>query len=162
MRGLRIRLPVQTKPILPSEWSVHPLIVQRILRIWNFPMVDLFAIRRNRYLPPYVSPAPDDQVWPEDALSIDWTALLTNSCPLTSIISKVLEKDSSRKLPSSTDSLSMANPILILSSAENVSTPSTQTPSVSKVSETDKPFFHSNPGHLKLHAWKLQGGISRN
>ena len=27
--------------------------------------------------------------------------------------------------------------------------------------QTDKPFFHTNPAHLKLHAWKLQGGLSR-
>ena len=28
--------------------------------------------------------------------------------------------------------------------------------------QIDKPFFHSKPGHLNLHAWKLQEGISRN
>ena len=48
------------KQILPSKWSLHPSIVQRILSIWDFPMVDPFATRRNRKLPLYVSPVPDD------------------------------------------------------------------------------------------------------
>ena len=28
--------------ILPAEWSLHPSIVQKILRVWDFPMTDLF------------------------------------------------------------------------------------------------------------------------
>ena len=33
--------------------------------------------------------------------------------------------------------------------------------SVQLLKQMDKPFFHSNPGYLKLHAMKLQGEISR-
>ena len=78
--------------ILKSEWPLHSSIVQRILRIWDFPMVDCFATRGNRKLHLYVSPVPDDQVWAEDALSIDWTGLQAYASSPTSIMSKVLEK----------------------------------------------------------------------
>ena len=56
------------------------------------------------------------------------------------------------KLPSDTDSSCMANPVLVQSSAGNVSRSSTETSVVPKVSDTDgkKTFFHSNLGHLKL------------
>ena len=49
--------------IFPSEWSLHLSILQRILRIWNFPMFDLFATRRNKKLRLYVSPVLDNQAW---------------------------------------------------------------------------------------------------
>ena len=123
--------------ILPSEWSLHPSIVQRILRIWDFPVLDLFVTRRNRKLPLYVCPVLDDQAWAEDA-SVNMLDRFTSIC-ISSHLHYVQSagKDSCGKLPSSTDCSSMADPVLVLSSAGNVRRSSTQTFSVTKVTETD-------------------------
>ena len=139
--------------IFPSEWSLHLSIVQKVLRIWDFPMLDLFATRRFRKMPLYVSPVPDDQVWAEDALSIDWTSLQAYAYPPTSIMPKVLEK------------VLMENclPVLIapawptqswfsLLLEMSVDHPLRLPLSPKLLKQTDKPFFHSNPGHLKHHA----------
>ena len=78
--------------ILPSEWSLHPQVVKRIFTTWRTPMIDLFATNKNKKLPLYVSPLPDQEAWAEDALSLDWTGLDAYAYPPASIISKVLEK----------------------------------------------------------------------
>ena len=78
--------------VIPSEWSLNPLLVKRIFKVWETPMVDLFATKRNAKLSMYVSPISDEQAWAEDALSLNWTDLITYAYPPSSIMTKVLEK----------------------------------------------------------------------
>ena len=66
---------------------------------------------------------------------LDWSTSICVSSDLHHVQSA--GKSSSGKLPSISYSSSMANLILVLSSAGNVSRPSTQSPLVSKVAETD-------------------------
>ena len=68
---------------IQTEWSLHPLVFQRISQVWHRPMVDLFATSLNAKLPTYVSPVPDDKAWQIDALNISWEALDTYVfCPV--------------------------------------------------------------------------------
>ena len=125
-------------------------------------MLDLFTTRRNRKLPLYVSPVPVDQAWAEDALAIDCTGLQTYAYPLISIMSKVLKK------------ILMKNCLLVLIAPawptqswfchllETSMDHPLRFPLSPRLLKQMKPFFHSNPGHLKLRAWKVQGGIFRN
>ena len=139
--------------IFPSEWSLYPSIVQRILKIWDFPMVDLFATRSNRKLPLCVSSTRPPSIGRRH--SVNRLDRPRSKC-ISSNFHHVQNagKCPGGKLPPSTNSSSMANRILVLSSAGNFRGSSTQTSS-KLLKQIDKPFFHSNPGHLKLHARKL-------
>ena len=149
--------------VIPSEWSLHPLIVKRIFKIWDTPMVDLFATKRNAKLPIYVSPVPDQEAWAEDALSLNWSGLIAYAYPPPAIMSKVLEKILQERcqvilIASAWPTQSWFTLLLDLSKDHPLRIP--VFPRVLK--QTDKPMFHTNPEHLKLHAWKLQGCTSKN
>ena len=145
--------------ILPSEWSLHPQIVKRIFKTWETPLVDLFATKRNTKLPLYVSPVPDQEAWAEDALSLNWTGLIGYAYPPQTIIPKVLDKILQEKcqiilIAPAWPTQSWFNLLLDLSIENPLRLPIKS----DLFKQTDKPFFHSNPAHLKLHAWRLQGG----
>ena len=40
---------------IPTEWSLHPEIVERIFRVWGTPEVDMFATLSNSHLPRFMS-----------------------------------------------------------------------------------------------------------
>ena len=56
---------------LPTEWSLHPLVVQDLFKRWGHPLVDLFATRYNNKCQVFVSPAPDPLAWQVDAFTLD-------------------------------------------------------------------------------------------
>ena len=61
---------------------------QRICHIWHRPMVDMFATK----LPLYISPVPDPNAMPVDALNISWEAMDGYAyCPIA-LIPKVVKK----------------------------------------------------------------------
>ena len=125
-------------------------------------MVDLFATKRNAKLPIYVSPVPDQETWAEDALSLNWSGLIAYAYPPPAIMSKVLEKILQEKclvilIASAWPTQSWYSLLLDLSIDHPLRLP--VIPKILK--QTDKPIFHTNPAHLKLHAWKLQGGLSK-
>ena len=78
--------------ILPTEWSLHPQLLERLWGVWEKPLVDLFATKHNKKLSLYVSPVPDPMAMAVDALSIDWTGMWGYAYPPTSILSQVLQK----------------------------------------------------------------------
>ena len=57
---------------IPTEWSLHPEIVERIFRFWGTPEVDMFATLSNSHLPRFMSPVPEPRALAVDALSQDW------------------------------------------------------------------------------------------
>ena len=67
--------------ILTSEWSLAPRIFKRLMKLWDSPMVDLFATRWNFKLPLFVSPIPDPQAWSVDALTTSWEGLYAYAYP---------------------------------------------------------------------------------
>ena len=57
---------------IPTEWSLHPEIVERIFRVSGTPEVDMFATLSNSHLPRFMSPIPEPRALAVDALSQDW------------------------------------------------------------------------------------------
>ena len=57
---------------IPTEWSLHPEILERIFRVWGTPEVDMFATLSNSHLPRFMSPIPEPRALAVDALSQDW------------------------------------------------------------------------------------------
>ena len=57
---------------IPTEWSLHPEIVERIFRVWGTPEIDTFATLLNSHLPRFMSPIPESRALAVDALSQDW------------------------------------------------------------------------------------------
>lgn len=47
------------KQVLPTEWTLDPLVCQDLWKLWGKPMIDLFVTSRNHRLPLHCSPAPD-------------------------------------------------------------------------------------------------------
>ena len=56
---------------IPTEWSLHPEIVQHIFRVWGTPEVDMFATVSNSHLPRFMSPIPEPRALAVDALAVD-------------------------------------------------------------------------------------------
>ena len=78
--------------ILHSEWSLHPLVFQRICQEWHVPDIDMFATRQNKKLAKFVSPVPDPEAWAVESLSLPLQDLNSYTfCP-TAILVQVVQK----------------------------------------------------------------------
>ena len=78
---------------LPSEWTLNPLIFQRICQVLvSQPEMDLFVSTLNFQLPKYCARYKDPQTWKVDALSFRWSGLPLYAFPPFSILPTVLEK----------------------------------------------------------------------
>ena len=67
--------------ILPTEWSLHPLVIQDLFRKWGHPLVDLFANRYNYKCAVFVSSAPDPLAWAVGTLTLDLEGLNAYTYP---------------------------------------------------------------------------------
>mgnify|MGYP003471155369 FL=1 len=76
----------------PTEWSLHPQVFQRILRLFPGMQLDLFATRYNNQLPNFISPFPDPLAAGMDALSLDWADRDLYAFPPFPLIPKVLQR----------------------------------------------------------------------
>ena len=84
--------------ILPTEWSLHPDVVNWLFLKWGSPLVDLFATRYNAKRPLFVSPVPDPQALDTDALSVDWEGMWAYAFPPRQLLPAVLRKIKEVKL----------------------------------------------------------------
>ena len=75
---------------IPTEWSLHPEIVERIFR--GTPEVDMFATLSNSHLPRFMSPIPEPRALAVDALSQDWQGRSMYMFPPFPLLSKVMQK----------------------------------------------------------------------
>lgn len=57
---------------LPSEWTLHPQVMSRLMQVFPFLQVDLFASSLNFQLPRYCSRSRDPGAWKVDAFSFHW------------------------------------------------------------------------------------------
>ena len=122
--------------ILPSEWSLHPQVVKAIFRTWETPMIDLFATSKNKKLPLYVSPLPDQEAWAEDPISrLDRPERLRLSSSFNNPQSS--GEDFDRVLQHNSDSTSLASPVLVQPSSGHVSRSPSKTSSNTKTTEAD-------------------------
>jgi len=145
---------------IPSEWSLHPQVVQDIFAEMGRPMIDLFATAQNAKLPVYVLSRPDPLAYAEDALAIDWNGIWAYAYPPTAILSKVIEKVmvSSGKLiliAPCWPAQSWYQDLVRFSIRPPIQLPLKPT----LLKQTGKDIFHSNPERLNLHAWLLQNSI---
>ncbi len=66
---------------IPTEWSINPLVTQKLFSLWGTPTMDLFSTRYNNKLPQFVSPVPDHRAVAVDALAMDWMDLFALCIP---------------------------------------------------------------------------------
>ena len=144
--------------VLPTEWSLHPQVVQWVFHQSWTPLVDLFATRYNHKLPVFVSPVPDEQALDTDALSMSWEGLDAYAYPPHQILPKILEKF---RLTQSCRLILIAPywenqlwfpELLRLSQKEPIPLPVSKT----MLKQPRSYIYHLDPGFLKLHAWQLQ------
>ena len=148
-------------PDPPSEWSLHPRVAKQIFQRLGTPHIDLFAMPENAKLPVFVAPLAEPKAYAEDALAISWEGLWAYAYPPTSIMNKVLEK----VLTANVDLILIAPawptqawfPVLLNLSVRN---PLRLPVLPNLLKQTNKQLFHSNPAHLRLHAWLLQNRLS--
>ena len=86
----RLSRPGQT---LPTEWEIHPDLLQPVFGRWGRPWIDLFATFANKKCPKFVSPFPDPRGAFIDALSIPWRRMgMAYAFPPFKVIPSVLAK----------------------------------------------------------------------
>ena len=78
--------------VIPTEWQLHPQVVQRVFQVWGTPHLDLFATRHNAQLQQFVSPVPDNRARAVDALSLHWQGMWAYAFPPPPLLAKVLAK----------------------------------------------------------------------
>ena len=78
--------------VLPSEWTLHPTMMNRLTRAFGPLTVDLFASALNARLPLYCARTQDPAAWGIDAFAIRWTGLRAYAFPPFSLIPRVLRK----------------------------------------------------------------------
>ena len=78
--------------VIPTEWTLHHEVCQRIWRLWGQPSVDLFATSLNKRLQNYMSPHADPQAVAVDALLQDWSNADLYAFPPFAILRKVINK----------------------------------------------------------------------
>ena len=143
--------------ILPTEWSILPLILESLWQMWGKPMIDLFATQHNFKLQLFVSPVPDALACAVDALTLSWDNLAVYAFPPLGLVKNVVSKLQESKncsmiliAPRWTDKpwypellkLTQAPPVPLPLRKDLLKQPQSQT-------------FHQNLPVLKLHAWKL-------
>lgn len=74
------------------EWSLSQNLFEQICDTWGMPEIDLFASRKNRKLPKYVSWHPEPDSWRVDAFSFDWDQHFFYAFPPFSMVARVARK----------------------------------------------------------------------
>jgi ribonuclease HI len=142
--------------ILKSEWTINNDVLLQIWKIWDRPMIDLFATNLNHRLPLYYSPTPDDQSLGRDAMVQNWGRHLLYAFPPTALIRSVLNKISE----------DLAEVILIAPYWPNqewfpdlmallIDLPRSVPLWNSLLRQPHMSVFHTQPQVLALHAWRL-------
>ena len=78
--------------VLPSEWTLHPMVMDQIIRTLGPLQVDLFASALNARLPKYCSRVQDPAAWRIDAFSFQWKGFRGYAFPPISLIPRILRK----------------------------------------------------------------------
>ena len=78
--------------VVPTEWSLHPKVVNDIFERWFKPQIDLFATRYNRKCQLFVSPVPDDEAIAVDGLTMSLEGLELYAYPPHQILMKLIQR----------------------------------------------------------------------
>ena len=74
------------------EWSMRDKLYQRIVEVFGWPEIDLFATRLNKKVDRFVSWLPDPEAEAIDAFSIEWSNLFFYDFPPFSCVVKAVRK----------------------------------------------------------------------
>lgn len=148
--------------VIHTEWSLSPLVAQRIWKVWGQPHVDMFATHENTKLPTYVSPLPDNQAWKIDALSFLWEGLWMYLFPPIPLLLEVLHRIAQCQCEAvlvapAWPAQTWFSLLLQLSVDHPRLLPATRT----LLRQPNSQIFHQNPSLLALHAWRLSGPLSK-
>ena len=77
---------------IPTEWSLHPEIVNRTFGFWGTSVVDMFATASNSHLPWFMYPFPEPRALAVDAVSQDWQGRSMYMFPPFRLLNKVIQK----------------------------------------------------------------------
>ena len=77
---------------LPSEWTLHPQVMDRLRQVFPFLQIDLFASSLNFQLPRYCSRSRDPKAWKVDAFSFHWGGIQGYAFPPIALIPRILRK----------------------------------------------------------------------
>ena len=75
-----------------TEWSLSPILFQKLSQRFYIPRVDLFASRMNHQVATFVSWKPEPEAWVVDAFSINWRDIMFYAFPPFSVLDRVLSK----------------------------------------------------------------------
>ena len=78
--------------MIQTEWSLHPQMFNLICKVWQKPVVDMFATKMNHKLQLYGSPVPDANALNIDALNIPCEGLDGYDVCCVAFIPKVIQK----------------------------------------------------------------------
>lgn len=153
------------KKLASSDWTLDQSIVDAICELWDDPMVDLFALRRNARRPIFVSPFPEQGALTVDALAMDWNGLSAYAFPPVPLLPLVLGK---------LEEASACHLILIapfwpsqvwfprlLEALIDLPRHLPARQDLVRLGATRVGRFHRNPESLNLHAWRVSSDHSR-
>ncbi len=141
-----------------TEWSLHPAIVKGLWRVWDTPMIDMFATSVNAKLPLYVSPMLDPGAIAVDALSIPWTGHLYMFPPailLSKVLTKLQQEQCTVILIAPAWPTQSWFPTLL---SLLVDLP-LELPNWEKLLKQPGNVYHQQPDIFRLHAWRLSSNI---
>ena len=148
---------VLSRKCVGSEWTLHPVVCEKIFRVWGSPQVDLFATALTRRLPLYVSPLPDQGAWRQDAFSFQWMGLDLYAFPPFALIRRVLV----RVRETQCVRVALVAPLwpqadwFLLLLDLLVDSPRELPQWTSLLRQPHRHLYHSHPEVLRLHAWRL-------
>jgi hypothetical protein len=148
--------------VLGTEWSLCPLVFQRIKGFAFEPQIDLFATSVNTKVPVFYSPLPESTALGTDAMSHSWDGLWAYAYPPTGFVREVL-----RKMQRSKCELLLVAPAwprqpwypLLLSLL--VDEPHSLPVKGRLLKQPGMMFFHLNPAMLRLHVWRLSNDLTK-
>ena len=148
--------------ILPTEWTLHKSVVQKIFQLWGYPLIDLFASVQNRQIQIFCSWVPHPHALALDALSISWEKMFAYAYPPICLIPKVLQHMAqfhcqiiliAPKWPRRhwyTDLLQFL-----------IACPRRLPPMPNLLHQPNSSINHPNPEIFSLHAWLLSTEVSK-
>lgn len=144
--------------VLPTEWSLDPVLLTPVWRTWGYAMVDLFATCHNHKLLKYVSPVPDESAWAIDAMSLDWSKYLWYAFPPWNMLGEIIQKIADDKaevilIAPKWERRSWYPLLVDLAVDQPIKLPISQ----NMLTQPHTKALCTNLNMLNLHAWRLSG-----
>jgi len=148
--------------MIPTEWSLHPELLEQVWRVVDKPWIDLFATRHNKKMSIYVSPIPDTEAYAVDALSLNWKGIHGYAYPPTPILNQVLRKIEREECIIVLVAPNWAKQSWFPYMLDLLIDWPIKLPTWKRMlKQPGSSIYHPNPEILDLHIWILSGEISR-